>query len=170
MKRLFILVIVTFLVFFVSCNTRKEKFQKVNKETIENKQEKLKYLKITNTNYTVKKGKKNYILDATIQVTNVSNKKIYWFKVLVNIYSNGKLTHSIIYTPNYYPAKDGKMYYRILSPRQTGLFRIILGEQYNIKTEPNNVVITLFEVGDNIDIFKKIRVNPKKYFIPYTPE
>ena len=62
------------------------------------------------------------------------------------------------------------MYYRILLPKQTGIFRIILGEQYNIKSQPNNVNITLFEVGDSIEIFKKIRVNPEKYFIPYTPE
>ncbi len=167
--------LIWFIIFFClnlifSCKSRNERFKEVNKKTIETKAEKLKYLKITNTNYTVKKGHVNYILDATIQVTNVSNKKIYWFKVLVNIFANGRLTHSIIYTPNYYPGKDGKMYYRILEPKQTGIFRILLGEQYNIKEKPNNVVITLFEVGDNLDIFKKIRVNPKKYFIPYTPE
>ncbi len=171
MKRLLIFIIgVIFIFLFLSCETRKERFEKVDKQTIETKQKKLKFLKIVDTNFKVKKGKKNYIVDATIQVTNVSNKKIYWFKVLVNIFSNGKLTHSIIYTPNYYPGKDGKMYYRILLPKQTGVFRIILGEQYNISFEPNNVVITLYEVGDNLDIFKKIRVNPKKYFIPYTPE
>ena len=169
--RLLILSIILSLAFFIfSCDTRTKKFQEVNSKTTEAKQKKLKYLKITNTDYKATRGAKNYILDATITVTNVSDRKIYWFKVLINIFSNGKLTHSIIYTPNYYPGKDGKMYYRVLLPKQTGIFRIILGEQYNIKENPSSVVINLFEVGDNIDIFKKIRVNPEKYFIPYTPE
>ena len=169
-KLLILLMFLTITFILYSCNSRHKKFKEVNKKTTETKLEKLKYLKLISSNYEVKKGGKNYIVIATIQVTNVSNKKIYWFKVLVNIFANGKLTHAIVYTPNYYPGKDGKMYYRILFPKQTGIFKIVLGEQYNISEKPNNVIINLYEVGDSIEIFKKIRVNPKKYFIPYTPE
>ena len=161
--------IVVFINLFTACD-RTKKFKEVDKKTNKSRTEKLKYLEIYSTDYQVKKGKSNFIVDVTITVTNKSNKKIFWFKVLVNIYSNGQLTHSIIYTPNYYPAKDGKMYYRVLAPKQTGIFTFTLGEQYNIKEKPTNVVVTLYEIGDNLDIFKKIRVNPKKYFIPYTPE
>ena len=172
MRKLLILLIFLYciILFLYSCNARHKKFKEVNKKTTKTKLEKLKYLKLISSNYEIKKGRKNYIVIATIQVTNVSNKKIYWFKVLVNIFANGKLTHAIVYTPNYYPGKDGKMYYRILFPKQTGIFKIILGEQYNISEKPNNVIVNLYEVGDSIKIFKKIRVNPEKYFIPYTPE
>ncbi len=163
-----LLVLLICLIPLVSCD-RTKKFQEVNKKTTESRTEKLKYLEIYNTDYQVRKGRHAYIVDATITVVNKSNKKIYWFKVLVNIYCNGRLTHSIIYTPNYYPGKDGKMYYRVLYPNQTGIFRIILGEQYNIRQKPSSIVVRMYEVGDNLDIFKKIRVNPDKYFIPYKP-
>ncbi len=167
MKKIFLLCLITFL--FVSCD-RTKKIREINKQTTEEKLKKVKYLEIYASHYDVKKGSNGYIIDATINVANKTNKKIYWFKVLVNIYENGKLTHSIVYTPNYYMEKDGKNYYHVLGPKQNGIFRIYIGDNYNIKNYPTNVTFSIFEVGDSIEIFKKVRANPKKYFIPYTPK
>ena len=157
------------LVFMLLSCDRTKSFQEVNKKTSENRIKKLSYLEIYDSHYTVKKGTKFYIVDATITVINKSNKNIYWFKVLVNIYENGKITHAIVVTPNYYMEKDGKNYYHYLAPKQTGVFRIHLGETYGIKSYPNSVTFSIFEVGDSVDIIKKVRDNPKKYFIPYRP-
>ncbi len=167
--------ILKFFIFFIillsffTCS-RKEKFKETNKKRTEVRTERAKYIKIYNVNYTVKKGQKYYWLTVTFYANNSSDKTIYWFKVLVNVFSKGRLTHSIVYTPNYYKGKNTNIkYYHTLAPDQTGQFKIILGSSYKIKEKPDYVKVVTFDAGDNLDIFKNIRVNPDKYFIPYTP-
>ena len=153
----------------ISCS-RQGKFEETNKKRTATRTERAKYINIFNVNYTAKKGKKYYYLIITFFANNTTNKTIYWFQVLVNICSQGRLTHSIIETPNYYKGKNTNIkYYHTLAPGQTGQFKIILGESYKIKNSPDYVKIVPFDASDNLKIFKKIRVNPDKYFIPYTP-
>jgi hypothetical protein len=165
-----IILLFVFLLLFIVCGCREKKFKEVDKKRTEERTRRIKYINVYNVNYnSVKKGEfYNVIVD--FYANNVSEKKVYWFQVLVNIYSKGKLTHSVLYTPNYYEKKGTNVkYYRILAQGQTGKFRIVLASSYKIKEPPDLVRLEVFDVGDNIDIFKKIRVNPDKYFIPYSP-
>ena len=169
MKKYFLIL---FSLFFILNLTacREKKFREVDKKRTEQRIERIKYINIYNVNYTSRKTGKFYTVFVELYANNISNKNIYWFQVLVNIFSKGKLTHSIIYTPNYYKKRGSDIkYYRILAPKQSGKFKIILGNSYKIESAPDLVKLEVFDVGDNIDIFKKIRVNPKKYFIPYSP-
>ncbi len=169
MKR-YIPIIISFLLILNLTACREKKFRDVDKKRTEQREKRIKYINVYNVNYTSRKTGKFYTVFIDLYANNVSKKNIYWFQVLVNIFSKGKLTHSIIYTPNYYVKKGSNIkYYRILSPGQTGKFKIILGSSYKIASSPDLVRVEVFDVGDNIDIFKKIRVNPKKYFIPYSP-
>ena len=170
MKRLFLLIFIflTAITCFSSC--RGKKFQDVDKKHNEERTSKIGYINIYNVNFNTSQGKKYFIVDINFYANNKSDKTVYWFQVLIDIYSGGKLTHSIIYTPNYYKGKNTDIkYYHTLAPGQTGQFRVILGENYKIKNNPDYVKVNTFAVGDNINIFKKIRVNPDKYFIPYIP-
>ena len=169
MRKICILLLSVFLITsFYGC--REKKFREVDKKRTEQREKRIKYINVYNVNYTSSKAGEFYNIFVDFYANNVSNKKIYWFQVLVNIYSGGKLTHSILYTPNYYEKKGSNVkYYRVLSPGQTGKFKIVLSGSYKIKNPPDLIRLEVFDVGDNIDIFKKIRVNPKRYFIPYSP-
>ena len=170
MKKIFLLIFIflTAITCFSSC--RGKKFQDVDKKHTEKRTSKIGYINIYNVNFNTSQGKKYFIVDINFYANNKSKNTVYWFQVLIDIYSGGKLTHSIIYTANYYKGKNTDIkYYHTLAPGQTGQFRIILGENYKISAIPEYVKVTTFAVSDNLDTFKKTRANPNKYFIPYIP-
>ncbi|GEM_PF-6362581 len=167
MKKITLIFLIFILTFFTT-SCRDEKLKNIALQHNQDRAEKSKYLQIYNVTHESFKGKENYILKVNFYVNNSSDKTIYWFQVNLDVFSGGVLTHSIIHTPNYYSRKNSTIkYYHTLAPKQTGHFQITLEENYKILSPPDKINITVYEVGDNIDVFKKIRVNPDKYFTPY---
>ena len=168
-KKLIIMILII-LCILPATACRQKKFKEVNHKRTAERERRINYVEVYNVDFDSQKIGNGYNLYITFYVKNKSDKKIYWFQVLINIYSKGELTHSIIYTPNYYKRKGSDIsYYRVLSPGQVAKMKIVLGSSYKIIKKPDIVKLIVFDAGDNIDIFKKIRVNPDKYFILYTP-